>query len=403
MNLEKPLIYDGLAPDKIFDLGRKIQGLGFSPEKIKEALGLERLHDLYPLEYSRLPLFVERLAENPCPLNQVISLLALGLPGNRDSIEQALGTENIDILCRTGLCTLEENILHAYFTILPFEDLLIATDKVFLNVDDIIKDEYLSSDNLVWRLDKTSYIMARGLIRTPCKTALDMGCGSGLQSLLLSHYAEKVTGVDINPRAVNLAKFNARLNGITNAEFICGDLYQPVGGCKFDMIVSNPPSAPGLVRAWNREGGISGRELVDGILDGAKDHLEYGGTCQTTLHLGFNEEKDINLWLIKHLSESDFRSLIISHSDQKNSAEYCLQEAYQKSGPRDYSTFQRTYQIYRAGLKAAGIERICFGLLTAKFLGKSQPAALKTADLINDNLPDIIRGYLAASQAILIP
>jgi methylase of polypeptide subunit release factors len=397
MNLEKPLIYDGLAPDKIFDLGRKIQGLGFSPEKIKEALGLERLHDLYPLEYSRLPLFVERLAENPCPLNQVISLLALGLPGNRDSIVQVLGSENIDILCHIGLCTLEENILHANFTILPFEDLLIATDKVFLNVDDIIKDEYLSSDNLVWRLDKTSYIMARGLVRKTGKAALDLGCGSGLQSLLLSRSVEKVVGIDINPRAINLAGFNARLNGSNNVEFICGDLYQPVGDQKFDMIVSNPPSAPGLVKAWNREGGISGRELVDGILGGIKDHLEYGGICQTTLHLGFNEEKDINLWLNKHLPESDFKSLIIRHSDEKNSADYCLQEAFQKSGPRDYATFQRTYQIYRAGLKAAGIERVCFGLFSAKFTGKIQPLMLKSANLINDQLSVIVEGHLIGS------
>jgi len=397
MNLEKPLAYDNIGTEVIFGLAQKIRGLGFTSEKIMEALGLDHLHDLFPLEYSHLPLFVERMLENPCPLNQVISLFVLGLPGNRDSIEQALDAENIDILCRIGLCTLEGNILHANFTLLPFEDLLIATDKVFINVDDFIKDEYLSSDNLVWRLDKTSYIMARGLVRAPCKTALDLGCGSGLQALLLSHYAEKVTGVDINPRAVNLAKFNTRLNGIGNVEFVCGDLYQPVVDRKFDMIVSNPPSAPGLVKAWNREGGISGRELVDEILAGVKEHLEYGGICQSTLHLGFNEDKDIIFWLNRSLPEKDFKCLVIEHADQKDAVEYCLQEAYQKSGPRDYATFQRTYQIYRAGLKASGIEWVRFGLLSAKFIGKEHPLALKSADLVNDHLSGMVEGHLGAS------
>ncbi len=257
------------------------------------------------------------------------------------------------------------------------------------------KDEYLSSDNLVWRLDKTSYIMARGLLRDRCDNALDLGCGSGLQSLLLAESVKQVTGVDINPRAVNLARFNALLNGIKNVHFICGDMYQAVSGQKFQRIVSNPPSAPGLVKAWNREGGISGRELVEEILSGARDHLEYGGICQTTLHLGYNEDKDIVLWLNKYLPEKDFKSFIIKHTDERESAEYALQEAYQKSGPRDYGTFQRTYQIYRAGLKAAGIERISFGLLSAKFIEGVQPLSIKTADLLNETLEYNIGAYFS--------
>ncbi|MDQ7799421.1 MAG: methyltransferase [Candidatus Edwardsbacteria bacterium] len=393
MNLEKPLSYENIDPVRVEQLGQKLKGLGFSVGEVKEALGLDNIFALYPLEYKYLPLFVERLADNPAPLSHIISFLVLGLPGKKDIIEQALGTADLGLLCNLGLCTTDQEDIHANFTLLPFEDLLIATDKVFLNIDGHAKNEYLSSDNLVWRLDKTSYIMARWLVRTSCKTALDLGCGSGLQSLILSKSAEKVTGVDINPRAIDLAKFNALLNGIGNVEFVCGDLYQPTGKDKFDRIVSNPPSAPGLVKAWNREGGISGRELVEDILAGAKEHLEYGGICQTTLHLGYNEDKDILLWLGKYLPENDFRNLILRHSDEKEAAEYALQEAYQKSGPRDYGTFQRTYQIYRAGLKAAGIERVSFGLLSAKFKEGGQPPAIRTADLLSEPLSVLMEDH----------
>ncbi|MBU1356437.1 MAG: methyltransferase [Candidatus Edwardsbacteria bacterium] len=393
MNLENPLSYENVAPYRIGQLGQKLKNLGLTAKKVQKVLGLECLSDLYPLEYRYLPLFVERLSEEESPVNHVISLLVLGLPGKKDDIEQALGAANLELLCNLSLCSVDRGDIHANFTILPFEDLLIATDKVFLNVDEYAKDEYLSSDNLVWRLDKTSYIMAAGMLRKPCKTALDLGCGSGLQSLLLSRQAVKVTGVDINPRAINLAGFNALLNGITNVKFICGDLYQPVGNSKFDRIVSNPPSAPGLVKAWNREGGISGRELVEDILSGVRDHLEYGGICQTTLHLGYNEDKDIMLWLEKYLPEKEFLNFIIRHTDEREAAEYALQEAYQKSGPKDHITFHRTYQIYRAGLKAAGIERVSFGLLSAKFKEGGQPPAIRTTDLLRESISGLIEDH----------
>jgi SAM-dependent methyltransferase len=393
MDIERPVSCENIPQDQIEQLGLKLKGLGLTVGKVQELLGLESLSDLYPLEYRLLPLFVERLAENATPLNHLISLFILGLLGKRDVIERILGTADLELLCNLGLCSIDQMDIHANFTLLPFEDLLIATDKVFLNIDEYGMDQYLSSDNLVWRLDKTSYIMARGLVRTSCKSALDLGCGSGLQSLIMARSTEKVTGVDINPRAVNLAGFNALLNGITNVEFVCGDLYQPVGNDKFDRIISNPPSAPGLVKAWNREGGISGRELVEEIISGARERLEYGGICQTTLHLGYNEDKDILLWLEKYLPEKDFRNLIIRHTDEREAAEYALQEAYQKSGPRDYGTFARTYQIYRAGLKAAGIERVSFGLLSAKFKEGGQPPAIRTADLLREPISGLMEDH----------
>lgn len=397
MSLENPITSEIVAPGRIEQLGRKLKDLGLNAENVPKALGIESIHNLYPLEYRHLPLFVEKLAENETSLNHLVSLFILGLPGKKDVFEELLGPADLKLLCGSGFCSIDQNDIHVNFTLLPFEKLLIATDKVFLNVDKYGNDEYLSSDNLVWRLDKTSYILAKGLLRDRCEAALDLGCGSGLQSFLLAESVNQVTGVDINPRAVNLAEFNARLNGIKNVRFICGDMYQALNGQKFQRIVSNPPSAPGLVKAWNREGGISGRELVEEILSGARDHLEYGGICQTTLHLGYNEDKDIIFWLNKYLPEKDFKSFIIKHTDEREAAEYALQEAYQKSGPRDYGTFQRTYQIYRAGLKAAGIERIAFGLLSSKFKEESPALIIKTADLLNEPLEQNIRDYFEPS------
>src|SRR5581483_923772 len=71
--------------------------------------------------------------------------------------------------------------------------------------------------------------------------ALDLGCGAGSLALVAARAgAGRVVGVDINPRAIELARFNARLNGL-RADFRAGDGVGPVAGEAFDLVVSQPP------------------------------------------------------------------------------------------------------------------------------------------------------------------
>ena len=55
------------------------------------------------------------------------------------------------------------------------------------------------------------------------ETVLDLYCGIGAISLCLAGRAGKVVGAEIVPQAVEDARENARRNGLTNAEFFCGD------------------------------------------------------------------------------------------------------------------------------------------------------------------------------------
>ena len=55
------------------------------------------------------------------------------------------------------------------------------------------------------------------------ETVLDLYCGIGTISLAMAKGAGKVIGAEIVPQAIEDAKENARRNGITNAEFFCGD------------------------------------------------------------------------------------------------------------------------------------------------------------------------------------
>ncbi|QUI25421.1 23S rRNA (uracil(1939)-C(5))-methyltransferase RlmD [Vallitalea pronyensis] len=74
----------------------------------------------------------------------------------------------------------------------------------------------------------------------------DAYCGIGTISLFLAKHCKKVLGVEIVPEAIQDAKENARLSGITNAEFHVGKAERVIteqfqDGVKADVIVVDPP------------------------------------------------------------------------------------------------------------------------------------------------------------------
>lgn len=74
----------------------------------------------------------------------------------------------------------------------------------------------------------------------------DAYCGAGVLSLLLALRAKKVYGVEIVRQAIDAALANTKDNGISNAEFICGEcekMYPKLieKGIKPDVIVVDPP------------------------------------------------------------------------------------------------------------------------------------------------------------------
>jgi HemK-related putative methylase len=72
--------------------------------------------------------------------------------------------------------------------------------------------------------------------------ALDMGTGSGVGAVFLARRGWQVTAVDLNPEAVRCARINALLNRLEDRiDVRQGDLFAPVQGERFDLILFNPP------------------------------------------------------------------------------------------------------------------------------------------------------------------
>ncbi|MCI9629704.1 class I SAM-dependent methyltransferase [Thomasclavelia cocleata] len=96
------------------------------------------------------------------------------------------------------------------------------------------------------------------------KSLLDVGCGYGTFGVSLKSVYPflQVEMVDVNERAINLAKKNLQKNNL-DAKVYMSSVYDNVFG-KYDLIVTNPP-----IRA--------GKEIVTKILVEAKEHLNYKG------------------------------------------------------------------------------------------------------------------------------
>ena len=92
---------------------------------------------------------------------------------------------------------------------------------------------------------ETLVMQALGVMRTmESPRMLDLGTGSGCIAVALArhHGSARITAVDMSAAALDVALGNARKHALgERVAFREGDLFAPVRGEQFDVIVSNPP------------------------------------------------------------------------------------------------------------------------------------------------------------------
>lgn len=116
------------------------------------------------------------------------------------------------------------------------------------------------------RVDPGSRLLAEQ-VRLPNEgDLLDWGCAWGLVGVVAASARPRlrVTLVDINERACELARANLRRNAV-EGDVLCGDASVVLGGRQFDIIVVNPPIS-------------AGRRAVLALFDHAARALKPGGS-----------------------------------------------------------------------------------------------------------------------------
>lgn len=123
----------------------------------------------------------------------------------------------------------------------------------------------MQSDNGVFSKDKfdfgTRILLESINIESLTGRVLDLGCGTGAVSIIIGTFNKNVfiDAVDINERAINLAKENTILNNV-NANIFMSNIYDLVSE-KYDYIITNPP-----IR--------SGKDVVRKFFLGSFDYLK---------------------------------------------------------------------------------------------------------------------------------
>jgi methylase of polypeptide subunit release factors len=218
-----------------------------------------------------------RLASEETLLNLLARLFLLGVPVPTANARTMMRTVPIEEWQDAGLVSLDGEYLEGLVAISPFAGLLLATEKPEL-LDRGVEADYVCS------LTESTATIARFIIQRPFGRVLDLCTGCGALGFLAASQSKYVLATDLNPKAIQLATFNARLNGINNIEFAVGSIFEPAAGGKFDLITANPPCVLGPAARYSfRDSGMELDGLCRQMIAEAPDHLTEGGIFQCTL------------------------------------------------------------------------------------------------------------------------
>ena len=137
------------------------------------------------------------------------------------------------------------------------------------------------------------------------KKILDLCTGSGAIAVSLAKYIDncEVTALDISPKALEIAKLNAKNNEVENKiTFIESDIFGNLPLEKYDIIVSNPPYIKKeIIKTLNKDvqreprialdGGNDGLDFYRKIIKESYEYLKFKGYL--CLEIGYDQKKDV--------------------------------------------------------------------------------------------------------------
>lgn len=288
------------------------------------------------------------LLDGHASCNPVVELFLLGLGVEPERAEPALAPLGVAALVDAGLVERDGSTLRATVTLLPFEDLWLVADRF---------DEHgVALDSRVPNTDLSTRLLANFVPRGPMGSALDLGTGTGIHALLAARSGASATGVDINPRALMFAAFNAGLNDL-HAQWVTGDFFAVLDHQRFDLIVANPP----FVISPDREdrhcfGGAPGDALSRRLTREVAARLDDGGLACVLCDFVHGTQEPWAEPLTEWIAGTGCDALLLRFSS--TSAEsYALAYHDQAAFPTS-AAYERAVRAWLDSYREMGIEQI---------------------------------------------
>jgi len=267
-------------------LGDRLRHVGYTPESLQRLLAIAYPDDIGPLNHTPA---LERLHGDRSPAATLIALFFLEAAQPYRRVAAVLTCASCDALCRAGLLQRRGDVLTARLRIDPVGNQYVLGDRRFRRFERAALR--LGGDDPVYPPSSDSLMLHAAVVAPTVTPAgmriLDLCSGSGVQALQQAAGAESVIAVDINPRAVALARYNAQLNGVGNLDVRRGDAYAAVRGLQFDLIIANPPfvASPYAHGPSYHAGGARGDRVLRRIIAGFERHLRPGGRAFAISHV----------------------------------------------------------------------------------------------------------------------
>lgn len=337
----------------IFHLDRPLDGetlkkavvdAGYTPTALAETLGIGCAHERQDVEV------VYRRVRTNSPYNILVQLFWLGRTVPESTLCQMLPKLDIEQFEGVGLLNRQDGTVRANVKLVPFQDLLMASD-FGPEIRRKLPTEH------VLGVGAASMTLAGLTVRGKVKAVLDLGCGAGIQAFLAAAHADRVIGTDTNPRALEFAAFNAALNAIDGIEWRRGSLYEPVQDQKFDLIVSNPPFVISPEsRFIFRDGNLPGDAISEQVVHGAGDRLSEGGFACILFNWHHRDQTDWDTRPKTWVSDTACDTWMISFksSDPLTYAADWLRECVRK-GSADYGRLLDEWMAYYEKLQIGRI------------------------------------------------
>lgn len=300
---EKELDVAGLSR-----LKRALSAAGFTRETVLTTLHSDQHLLAQPGEVA---VFERRVAAGT-PTDTLIKFFLIGATVDPADLAAALPEFGVDELRQVGMAEDTEGGVKCPVRIVPHGDVMVASDRSYY------KDAIPGHDSdVVTGVSNPAILLADLTVRVPARRALDLGTGGGIQALLLANHCDQVVATDLNPRALELTRLNAALNGFRNIETRAGSWFEPVAGERFDLVAANPPYviSPETTFLY-RDSGMAADSVSRELVRAMPEHLEEGGFGHILISWGIGAGQDplerprgwldrlpCDAWLLHYLTE----------------------------------------------------------------------------------------------------